>query len=82
MPTEYHWEHVKSIKATDEKGNSYQIEEEQWVATLLPLDGRTHSARGKIRFTCNGEPVNLIQGSKYKLVRNGIILTPDPQSEI
>lgn len=72
MSTEYRWVYVKSIEATDEMGNSYQIDQEQWVGTVHPLNGHTHSVGGKTRFMCDGEPVIQLPNGDYRLVQRGI----------
>jgi hypothetical protein len=79
MPTEYHWEYVKSIKAHDDNGRSYLIDQDQQVASLRPISGQTDlsKAGGKFRFMCGGEPVNRLSDRQYKLVRPGTTLTPD-----
>jgi hypothetical protein len=79
MSTEYRWEYVKSINAHDDKGSSYQIDQDQWVATLHPISGQTHpsTTRGRFRFMCEGEPVQQLSNGQYKLVERGITLTPD-----
>jgi hypothetical protein len=79
MSTEYHWERIETIEATDDKGNSYYIEKEQWVGTIFPISGGggPRSARGgKVRFSCEDQPVKQLPDGKFKLVMSGIILTP------
>ena len=81
MATEGHWERVNSINAHDGTGNTYEIVHEQWVATFRPISGsnsgQIRSVKRKSRYTCGGEPVNPLPNGQYRLVRQGIILTPD-----
>ena len=77
MTTDYRWEPVETIEATDDNGNFYRIDQEQYVATVRPISGdcRPRSTRGRIRFRCEGQTVKTLPDGKFKLP-SGIILTP------